>query len=230
MTELWNTRRRAGLLFGATVAAAALLGSLNASEPKAQMSEKFTNLKILPKDISRDELEKTMHGFTEGLGVHCSHCHVRPQGQQRGEPDWASDAKPEKQTARVMMEMMKRITGTELAKITTNRPDHVVFSCRTCHRGQARPWQIQDVLATAYRAGGFDSLTSRYESIRKKYYGTDTYDLGEQMLPDLAETIIGEDNALGDKDQAVQDLQHAAELDPKLQEYVQRSLELMKRN
>lgn len=259
MQEVWNTRWRAAFIAGGTFAVA-ILGTFAVSQSQAQTQEKFKNLKVLPQDISHDDLESTMHGFTDALGVHCSYCHVRPGGKGRGEPDWASDAKPEKQTARVMMEMMKRITGTELIKIATNHPDRVVFNCRTCHRGQTRPWQIGDVLATAYRSGGFDSLTRGYEGIRKKYYGSDTYDLGERMLPDLAETIVGPDSAaaalrfgeynlkwypqsgytylaigrardaLGEKEQAVKDLQRAAELDPKLQEYVQRTLERMKRN
>ena len=36
-----------------------------------------TNLQVLPKDISREELIATMRGYTAGLGVQCNYCHVQ---------------------------------------------------------------------------------------------------------------------------------------------------------
>jgi hypothetical protein len=42
----------------------------------AQFPDKFTNLKVLPKDISKRELESTMRGFAFALSVRCDHCHV----------------------------------------------------------------------------------------------------------------------------------------------------------
>lgn len=261
MKGIWNQGKRWKSAIACSTVVFALFLIVIASGPNAQTPEKFTNLQVLPKDISRDSLEATMHGFTDALGVHCSYCHVRPQpkeGQGRVEPDFASDAKPEKLTARVMLAMVHRINGTELTQIKTDHPDHVTVTCRTCHRGQSRPWQVEDVLTQSYHTGGFDSLTAKYEALRKDYYGTDTYNLGESMLPDLGETLAGPDSAgvrvrfaeynlkwfpqsaytyvalgqargaLGDKDQALKDLNHAAELDPTLKDYVQRVIEHMK--
>jgi len=47
----------------------------------AQFPEKFTNLKVLPMDISRKELESTMRGFAFALNVRCNHCHVGKTGK-----------------------------------------------------------------------------------------------------------------------------------------------------
>src|SRR3954464_15311384 len=34
------------------------------------------NLQVLPKDWTRQQVQKLMRTFTAGLGVKCSHCHV----------------------------------------------------------------------------------------------------------------------------------------------------------
>ncbi len=66
----------------------------------------------------------TMMAFKAALGVECTFCHV--QG------NFASDDKPEKETARHMITMAKNINA--------NFPDgqtHV--TCYTCHRGATEP-------------------------------------------------------------------------------------------
>ncbi len=100
---------------------------------------KPTNLQVLPKDISPDDLMKIMHGFAGSLGVKCSFCHVIDM--QTHHPNFASDAKPEKQIARTMMRMTHEINETYLAKVTVPdaKPDQTHVSCGTCHRGQAIP-------------------------------------------------------------------------------------------
>jgi tetratricopeptide (TPR) repeat protein len=224
----------------------------------AQIPDKFTNLKILPKDISKDDLTATMRGFASSLGVRCGFCHVRKEGDPHGEFDWASDAKPEKTTARVMVQMMQMINTTQLPKVTVKDPDKVQVQCRTCHHGGERPFLVEDILSTAYKTGGLDSLKARYESLRKEYYGTDTYNFGVEMLPALGERLAGRSNpqesvrlaeynlhwypdsgeahlamgqalaAAGDKDKATEELKKAEDLDPSLKENVQWVLGHMK--
>lgn len=63
----------------------------------------YTNLQILPKDISNHDLDSVMHHFTAALGVKCNFCHVRNDAEHK--MDFASDDKPEKQIARKMMLM-----------------------------------------------------------------------------------------------------------------------------
>lgn len=63
----------------------------------------WKNLKILPKDISKHDLDTVMHHFTAALGVKCNFCHVRNEAARS--MDFASDDKPEKNVARKMMLM-----------------------------------------------------------------------------------------------------------------------------
>ena len=49
----------------------------------AQFPEKFTNLKVLPKDISRSELQSMMRGFAFALNVRCDHCHAEKVGGKK---------------------------------------------------------------------------------------------------------------------------------------------------
>src|SRR6516165_10168722 len=68
------------------------------------------NLKVLPKNISHDDLEKVMDGFKAALGVRCDFCHAKLQSDSTGHKlDFASDEKPEKNIARKMMRMTEKI-------------------------------------------------------------------------------------------------------------------------
>ena len=70
---------------------------------------KPVNLKVLPKDMSSEDLMKVMFGFTKQLGVKCTFCHVEDAATKH--PNFASDVKPEKNTARTMMLMTQEING-----------------------------------------------------------------------------------------------------------------------
>ncbi|MGC1782042.1 MAG: c-type cytochrome [Acidobacteriaceae bacterium] len=100
---------------------------------------KPTNLQILPKNISHEDLMKVMHRFSGSLGVKCNFCHV--VDMQAHHADFASDAKPEKRIARTMMRMTHTINATYLAKVNVPdaKPDQTHVTCGTCHRGQAIP-------------------------------------------------------------------------------------------
>lgn len=100
---------------------------------------KPVNLKVLPKDISPQDLMKIMHGFTGDLGVHCSFCHV--EDEKAHTHDFASDAKPEKNTARIMIQMTQAINGKYLAQISDPDlpPEGKSITCGTCHRGHNLP-------------------------------------------------------------------------------------------
>jgi len=77
--------------------------------------EKPTNLQVLPKDISTQDLLKTMHGFTVDLGVRCTFCHA--EDPQTHRINFALDTKPEKNTARVMIRMTRAINTQYLATL-----------------------------------------------------------------------------------------------------------------
>lgn len=98
-----------------------------------------TNLQVLPKDISTDDLMKLMRGYAADLGVHCTFCHA--VNDQTHRPDFASDAKPEKASARVMIVMMREINTKYMSQIQD--PDATpairTVTCGTCHRGMSTP-------------------------------------------------------------------------------------------
>jgi tetratricopeptide (TPR) repeat protein len=175
----------------------------------AQIPDEFTNLQILPKDISKQDLVSTMRGFAGALGVRCNYCHV---GNSRGSLegfDFASDVKEEKKAARLMLRMVSVINDEHIEKVEElehqgagHGADHeesesgvtdVKVQCVTCHRGQVKPVLIEDVLAAAYRAGGVDSLSTRYRQLREEYYGRHTYDFGEWVLIGVAQEVAGRD-------------------------------------
>jgi hypothetical protein len=111
-----------------------LSGALAAQEvPRA----KPVNLQVLPKDSSSASVGKLMKRFEKELGVTCSHCHVEnPQTQKL---DYASDDKPEKQTARVMIAMLDDINNKYLAQLGGDRRYAVPVTCGSCHQGQSSP-------------------------------------------------------------------------------------------
>lgn len=101
--------------------------------------EGFKNLKVLPKNITHDQLEKVMHEWSGSLGVHCDFCHVK-NADGKG-LDFASDGKAEKNMAREMYEMMNGINKKyfEAKKDSTGMVMTTGVNCYTCHRGVAHP-------------------------------------------------------------------------------------------
>jgi hypothetical protein len=115
----------------------ALIGfSIAASRPPEDAPKR--NLKVLPKNISHDDLEKVMHEFNNSLGVKCNFCHA----SQKDNPqklDFPSDEKPEKNIARSMYKMTGRINKKFFKyKESTDKPVPPV-GCITCHNGQPHP-------------------------------------------------------------------------------------------
>jgi hypothetical protein len=97
------------------------------------------NLRILPKNISHDDLMKVMHGFAGSLGVKCNYCHSA--GAQPRQLNFASDAKQEKRIARTMMRMTLQINKKYLSRVNVAdaKPEQKEVTCGTCHRGHEIP-------------------------------------------------------------------------------------------
>ena len=104
-----------------------------------QQEERAKNLKVLPKNISHEELEKEMRSFNKALGVKCDFCHAR-QTDNPKKLDFASDDKEEKETARDMLKMTMRINKKyfKSGKDEQGQPMMTV-TCYTCHNGQKEP-------------------------------------------------------------------------------------------
>jgi hypothetical protein len=100
----------------------------------------FKNLKVLPKDISREALDSIMGEFSISLGVHCNFCHARKADTTQKGLDFASDKKMEKEIARNMYKMTASINATYFNWKNSSRPDTIHYVvCYTCHRGGASP-------------------------------------------------------------------------------------------
>jgi photosynthetic reaction center cytochrome c subunit len=107
-------------------------------------TRKFANLQVFPPDASQDVVMAAMKNFTLALGVRCPFCHVGEEGMPLEKFDFASDAKPEKLTARGMMRLTAEING----RITKAMPDAPAkgfqVTCWTCHRGSNHPQHSPD--------------------------------------------------------------------------------------
>ena len=97
-------------------------GQSGEEKPAEQVYKNILVLKGMP----ASELNSVMSFMAGSLGVTCTHCHVNP---------WMSDAKPAKQAARKMIQMVMDLNhgnfGSD-AKVT----------CYTCHRGQPHPVSV----------------------------------------------------------------------------------------
>ena len=125
---------------------ALIIGLQTFGQTKQQEPEKPKNLKVLPKNITHDELIATMKGFSKALGVHCTECHVTTSKGTPDHPDFdfASDAKPEKNTARQMYKMVNAINSKYISKMGDKKLDQI--NCVTCHRGSLKPMISVDSL------------------------------------------------------------------------------------
>ncbi len=178
----------------------------------AEASEGFKNLQVLPKDISEEALHDTMRGFAGALGVRCLACHVGDETKPMQTWNWASDDKPEKATARVMMKMTQDLNSKWITQVKLKAgEERVQVACATCHHGKMQPRSLQDVLTGTMADKGVDGAVARYRELRDKYYGRDAFDFGEQPLNQMAERLAN-DKKMAD---ALTLLNLNAEMNPK---------------
>ena len=99
-----------------------------------------TNLQVLPKDLTSEQVHDIMEKWAGDLGVHCGTCHaadpanLAPNGRPRLK--FADDSKPEKKTARMMFKMVDEINTQYVGKIENSG---MPVTCGTCHRGHLNP-------------------------------------------------------------------------------------------
>ncbi|HTR67594.1 MAG TPA: c-type cytochrome [Terriglobales bacterium] len=109
-----------------------------ATHPQRPMP-KPTNLQVLPKDIAVPDLLALMRSYTAAMGVECEFCHAADPKTHK--TDFASDAKPDKGIARIMITMTKEINAKYMSQI--NDPDATpadkAVTCGTCHQGNSMP-------------------------------------------------------------------------------------------
>jgi hypothetical protein len=103
-----------------------------------QNQEPPKNLKVLPKNIARAELDSIMRSFRTALGVRCNFCHAAAPGTPP-RMDYASDEKPEKIKARQMMKMMMDINKKYFNKKASITSNALAVTCAGCHNGKQKP-------------------------------------------------------------------------------------------
>jgi hypothetical protein len=91
---------------------------------------------VLPKDTTGPQVIAIMRGFEGDLGVECSYCHAKDSAT--GRLNFASDANPMKDRARVMIKMAQAINTEYLTQLTDPKSEAKV-TCGTCHRGMSTP-------------------------------------------------------------------------------------------
>lgn len=114
-----------------------------ADGPPPQWARNFpapTNLKVLPKNLTGQQVRDVMEKWQGDLGVHCNACHtadaknVGPNGRPR--MNFPDDSKPEKQTARLMYTMTEKINDDTISMVGDGKAR---VTCGTCHRGHQKP-------------------------------------------------------------------------------------------
>ena len=104
-----------------------------------------TNLQVLPKNLTGQQVHEIMEGFAGSLGVHCDFCHaadaknIGPNGKPR--LNFADDSKDDKKIARIMLTMTQQINADYISKASAMDPDAMGMkvTCGTCHRGHEMP-------------------------------------------------------------------------------------------
>ena len=132
----------AGLALLACVFVAGRSARVSSAAPQAQpqgdkpVEQTRKNIKVL-KGLPDSQLFPLMNFISVSLGVRCNFCHVS-QGKdpKTGNTLWVfeSDDKPEKNTARQMMQMVLALNHSQGYGL-----DPGEISCYTCHRGSTRP-------------------------------------------------------------------------------------------
>jgi hypothetical protein len=123
-----------------TVTMISLFILIGLAATKPPEDHKFTNLKVLPKDITMEQLDKVMDSFKEALGVKCSFCHAPSSDTSNHHLDFASDAKPEKEIARKMMKMTTKINHKFFSYNKNEQGEKIpAVECMTCHHGKEHP-------------------------------------------------------------------------------------------
>jgi photosynthetic reaction center cytochrome c subunit len=131
--------RSRSILFAASVTlfTTSIAISQQTSEKKAE--EVYKNIQSF-KNVPAKDILPSMQYMSQALGQDCEFCHVSQQ-------DRASDAKPEKNTARKMIAMTKAINAANF-----NGRDEV--TCVSCHNGHSSPTRVLSLGGARPNLGG----------------------------------------------------------------------------
>lgn len=111
---------------------APLRGVAAVSQQPSPQPVEGPNVKVLT-GLNAQQFQEEMNFIVQGLGVTCGTCHVRG--------NFASEEKPQKQTARKMLEMVKALNKANFPDYKPKEGESLLgrVTCYTCHRGEATP-------------------------------------------------------------------------------------------
>ncbi len=99
---------------------------------------RYKNLKVLPKNTTKEQMDSVMKHFSASLGVRCNYCHVFNQEQKA--MDFASDGNKNKNIARDMWHMTAKLNKKYFdVKDSKDITARLEVSCYTCHHGAEHP-------------------------------------------------------------------------------------------
>ena len=143
----------------------------------------YKNVQVLT-DVSASEFMRLQQAFTDWVspGQGCAFCHT-------GE-DYASDAKPQKQTARLMLQMVRHVNADWASHVN---PAGV--TCYTCHRGQPVPaeaWFPHVPRPATAIAAKQDNWNEAADNVRKFFpdAGWDLFMLGNEPISVQSTTAL----------------------------------------
>ncbi|HSR49976.1 MAG TPA: c-type cytochrome [Acidobacteriota bacterium] len=138
-----------------------------------------------------ENLRPVMRGFAGRLGVTCAHCHVGEEGAPLSSYDFASDANPNKKTARLMLQMLGDINRS--LKEVEPTGERVNMWCGTCHRGRPRPMTVAEEFREAYSERGIQDAVQHIRDLRERFYGRGAYDFSERTLNSIGYALLRQD-------------------------------------
>jgi len=177
----------------------------------AQIPTRFENLRVLPKDITRDSLLTVMFGFADGLGVQCGYCHSGGDPRTLIGVQFKADDKPSKVRARAMYSITSQVNAL-LRADTAGRRLEAAVTCLTCHRGLPDPRPLHEVIAATIARAGTDSGLAQYRDLRTQSLDRGHYDFGEGSLNLVAQGLA----RAGRRDDAIRVLELNKEFHPDL--------------
>jgi hypothetical protein len=159
VTDVLRERNRRILLLAIVTAVAACTAaqSIGSKEGSSQETAQRTypvptNLKVLSKTMTGQQVHDMMLRWSGELGAWCNACHDEEQdnvvsgGPARSR--FANDSKPMKEIARRMYTMTEEINRAFITKVDNSG---MLVTCGTCHQGRISP-ELQPLLSVEERA------------------------------------------------------------------------------
>lgn len=154
-----------------------------------QIPGSFTNLQVLPRDISRDSLIQIMRGISLSLNVRCQYCHVGGDGVSFVGVEFSKDDDPDKLKARFMLRMVDSLNRFVLPRLPGRGANPVQVVCKTCHRGAALPLVLTQLLERVRADSGIAAAVARYRQLRQDAAMAGRFDFGEWEMNLWAERL-----------------------------------------